>query len=38
MVAHRDGVAVACVVEEGVTGGGSAGPVLHALLSAAPRS
>ncbi len=38
MVAHRDGVAVACVVEEGVTGGGSAGPVLHALLSAAPSS
>ncbi|MDX3413167.1 penicillin-binding transpeptidase domain-containing protein [Streptomyces sp. MD20-1-1] len=38
MVAHRDGVAVACVVEEGVTGSGSAGPVLHALLSAAPRS
>ncbi len=38
MVAHRDGVAVACVVEEGITGGGSAGPVLHALLSAAPSS
>ncbi|QDI69977.1 penicillin-binding protein [Streptomyces calvus] len=38
MVAHRGGVAVACVVEEGVTGGGSAGPVLHSLLSAVPES
>lgn len=38
MVAHRGDVAVACVVEEGVTGGGSAGPVLHALLSAVPES
>ncbi|CAL9521487.1 penicillin-binding transpeptidase domain-containing protein [Streptomyces griseomycini] len=38
MVAHRDGVAVACVVEEGVTGGGSAGPVIHELLSAVPAS
>ncbi|WP_437034295.1 penicillin-binding transpeptidase domain-containing protein [Streptomyces sp. enrichment culture] len=38
MVAHRGGVAVACVVEEGVTGGGSAGPVLRDLLAAAPAS
>ncbi|MEU9349980.1 penicillin-binding transpeptidase domain-containing protein [Streptomyces griseoloalbus] len=38
MVAHRGDVAVACVVEEGVTGGGSAGPVIHALLSAVPES
>jgi hypothetical protein len=38
MVAHRGGVAVACVVEEGVTGGGSAGPVLHDLLAAVPAS
>ncbi|MEV8594273.1 penicillin-binding transpeptidase domain-containing protein [Streptomyces sp. NPDC052012] len=37
MVAHRGNVAVACVVEEGVTGGGSAGPVLHSLLSAVPE-
>ncbi|PZT69031.1 penicillin-binding protein [Streptomyces sp. SW4] len=37
MVAHRDGVAVAVVVEEGVTGGGSAGPVVHSLLSAVPE-
>ncbi|MET8789120.1 penicillin-binding transpeptidase domain-containing protein [Streptomyces pseudogriseolus] len=38
MVAHRGGVAVACVVEEGVTGGGSAGPVVYGVLSGAPRS
>ncbi|GGX13263.1 penicillin-binding protein [Streptomyces malachitofuscus] len=38
MVAHRGNVAVACVVEEGVTGGGSAGPVLRELLSAVPES
>lgn len=38
MVAHRGNVAVACVVEEGVTGGGSAGPVIKALLSAVPES
>ncbi|MEW2073880.1 penicillin-binding transpeptidase domain-containing protein [Streptomyces sp. NPDC013433] len=38
MVAHRGGVAVACVVEEGVTGGGSAGPVIRSLLSAVPES
>ncbi|WP_320773188.1 penicillin-binding transpeptidase domain-containing protein [Streptomyces sp. CRN 30] len=37
MVAHRGNIAVACVVEEGVTGGGSAGPVLHSLLSAMPQ-
>ncbi|MDT6986508.1 penicillin-binding transpeptidase domain-containing protein [Streptomyces lusitanus] len=36
MVAHRGGVAVACVVEEGVTGGGSAGPVVYGVLSAGP--
>lgn len=36
LVAHRGNVAVACVVEEGVTGGGSAGPVLRSLLSAVP--
>ncbi|MFF1276111.1 penicillin-binding transpeptidase domain-containing protein [Streptomyces marokkonensis] len=38
MVAHRGNVAVACVVEEGVTGGGSAGPVIRDLLSAVPES
>jgi cell division protein FtsI/penicillin-binding protein 2 len=38
LVAHRGGVAVACVVEEGVTGGGSAGPVIRSLLSAVPES
>ncbi|MGA5551931.1 penicillin-binding transpeptidase domain-containing protein [Streptomyces pseudogriseolus] len=37
MVAHRGGVAVACVVEEGVTGGGSAGPVVYGVLSAVPQ-
>ncbi|RSS30227.1 penicillin-binding transpeptidase domain-containing protein [Streptomyces sp. WAC08452] len=37
MVAHRGNVAVAVVVEEGVTGGGSAGPILHSLLSAVPE-
>ncbi|MDA4886870.1 penicillin-binding transpeptidase domain-containing protein [Streptomyces sp. MS2A] len=36
LVAHRGNVAVAVVVEEGVTGGGSAGPVVHSLLSAVP--
>ncbi|GAA2274440.1 hypothetical protein GCM10010415_47220 [Streptomyces atrovirens] len=35
MVAHRGNV---CVVEEGVTGGGSAGPVIRSLLSAVPES
>ncbi|MFH9572508.1 penicillin-binding transpeptidase domain-containing protein [Streptomyces sp. NPDC017454] len=35
LVAHRGNVAV--VVEEGVTGGGSAGPVVHSLLSAVPE-
>jgi hypothetical protein len=35
-VAHRGNVAVACVVEEGVTGGGSAGPVVRDLLAAVP--
>ncbi|WP_369196756.1 penicillin-binding transpeptidase domain-containing protein [Streptomyces djakartensis] len=36
LVAHRGNVAVACVVEEGVTGGGSAGPIVRSLLTAAP--
>ncbi|MEU0458235.1 penicillin-binding transpeptidase domain-containing protein [Streptomyces sp. NPDC006129] len=36
LVAHRGNVAVACVVEEGVTGGGSAGPAVRALLAAVP--
>jgi len=38
LVAHRGDVAIACVVEEGVTGGGSAGPVIRSLLSAVPES
>ncbi|MFJ5561658.1 penicillin-binding transpeptidase domain-containing protein [Streptomyces sp. NPDC093250] len=38
MVAHRGNVAVACLVEEGVTGGGSAGPVIRELLTAVPES
>ncbi|WP_189741146.1 penicillin-binding transpeptidase domain-containing protein [Streptomyces tendae] len=37
LVAHRGNVAVAVVVEEGVTGGGSAGPIVHSLLSAVPE-
>ncbi|MFJ4470011.1 penicillin-binding transpeptidase domain-containing protein [Streptomyces sp. NPDC089424] len=37
LVAYRGNVAVACVVEEGVTGGGSAGPVVHSLLKAVPE-
>ncbi|MEU3662127.1 penicillin-binding transpeptidase domain-containing protein [Streptomyces sp. NPDC032940] len=37
LVVHRGGVAVAVVVEEGVTGGGSAGPIVHSLLSAVPE-
>ncbi|MFB7599665.1 penicillin-binding transpeptidase domain-containing protein [Streptomyces sp. NPDC056160] len=36
LVAQRGNVAVACVVEQGVTGGGSAGPILHNLLSSVP--
>ncbi|MEU9121119.1 penicillin-binding transpeptidase domain-containing protein [Streptomyces sp. NPDC048506] len=36
LAAHRGNVAVACVVEHGVTGGGSAGPVLRSLLAAVP--
>ncbi|MFD8149433.1 penicillin-binding transpeptidase domain-containing protein [Streptomyces sp. NPDC059720] len=36
LVAHRGNVAVACVVEEGVTGGGSAGPIVRSLLAEAP--
>ncbi|MEU6000374.1 penicillin-binding transpeptidase domain-containing protein [Streptomyces sp. NPDC047197] len=35
-VAHRGNVAVACVVEKGVTGGASAGPVVRSLLDAVP--
>ncbi|MGW5865286.1 penicillin-binding transpeptidase domain-containing protein [Streptomyces sp. NPDC055239] len=35
-VAHRGNVAVACVVEKGVTGGSSAGPVVRSLLDAVP--
>lgn len=35
-VAHRGNVAVACVVEKGVTGGSSAGPVVRDLLAAVP--
>ncbi|MEU6762605.1 penicillin-binding transpeptidase domain-containing protein [Streptomyces sp. NPDC046853] len=35
-VAHRGNVAVACVVEKGVTGGASAGPVVRSLLRAVP--
>ncbi|MFI9150513.1 penicillin-binding transpeptidase domain-containing protein [Streptomyces sp. NPDC053367] len=38
LVAHRGDVAVACVVEEGVTGGGSAGPVVRELLATMPQS
>lgn len=34
--AYRGNVAVACVVEQGVTGGGSAGPVIRNLLAAVP--
>jgi cell division protein FtsI/penicillin-binding protein 2 len=36
IVAHRGNVAVACVVEKGVTGGSSAGPVVRDLLAAVP--
>ncbi|AOR30570.1 penicillin-binding protein [Streptomyces fodineus] len=36
LVAYRGNVAVACVVEQGITGGGSAGPILHSLLAAVP--
>ncbi|GGS36812.1 penicillin-binding transpeptidase domain-containing protein [Streptomyces griseoviridis] len=36
LVAHRGNVAVACVVEEGLTGGGGAGPVVRSLLAAMP--
>ncbi|MGW6026329.1 penicillin-binding transpeptidase domain-containing protein [Streptomyces sp. NPDC055099] len=35
-VAYRGNVAVACVVEKGVTGGASAGPVVRDLLGAVP--
>ncbi|MGW7069268.1 penicillin-binding transpeptidase domain-containing protein [Streptomyces sp. NPDC054855] len=35
-VAYRGNVAVACVVEKGVTGGASAGPVIRSLLGAVP--
>ncbi|MFE7301894.1 penicillin-binding transpeptidase domain-containing protein [Streptomyces sp. NPDC057579] len=36
IVAHRGNVAIACVVEQGKTGGASAGPVVRSLLSDAP--
>lgn len=36
LVAHRGNVAIACVVEEGKSGGGSAGPVIKELLTAVP--
>ncbi|MGP3691523.1 penicillin-binding transpeptidase domain-containing protein [Streptomyces sp. IBSNAI002] len=36
LVAHRGNVAIACVVEEGKTGGGSAGPVIKEILTAVP--
>ncbi|RLU83615.1 penicillin-binding protein [Streptomyces griseocarneus] len=36
IVAHRGNVAVACVVEQGQTGGASAGPVVRELLGAVP--
>jgi hypothetical protein len=36
LVAHRGNVAVACVVEQGVTGGRSAGPVIRDLLTTVP--
>ncbi|MGO4748322.1 penicillin-binding transpeptidase domain-containing protein, partial [Streptomyces sp. 2MCAF27] len=36
LVAHRGNVAIACVVEQGDTGGSSAGPIVHDLLAAVP--
>lgn len=36
LVAYRGNVAVACVVERGVTGGGSAGLIVHSLLATVP--
>ncbi|MFJ3234634.1 penicillin-binding transpeptidase domain-containing protein [Streptomyces sp. NPDC086787] len=36
LVARRGNVAVACVVEKGVTGGSSAGPIVRGLLAAVP--
>ncbi|MFF7457239.1 penicillin-binding transpeptidase domain-containing protein [Kitasatospora sp. NPDC008115] len=36
LVARRGNVAVAAVVEQGVTGGASAGPILRSLLAAVP--
>ncbi|GAA2274461.1 penicillin-binding protein [Streptomyces ruber] len=36
LVAHRGDVAVACVVEQGVSGAASAGPVVRALLRSVP--
>ncbi|GHF06667.1 penicillin-binding transpeptidase domain-containing protein [Streptomyces morookaense] len=33
LVAHRGNVAIACVVEQGKTGGASAGPVVRSVLS-----
>ncbi|SFF23309.1 NTF2-like N-terminal transpeptidase domain-containing protein [Actinacidiphila alni] len=36
LVVHRGNIAIACVVEAGVTGGGSAGPIVHDILRAMP--
>ncbi|MEU3855693.1 penicillin-binding transpeptidase domain-containing protein [Streptomyces sp. NPDC029554] len=36
LVAYRGNVAVACIVEQGITGGGSAGPVIRDLFSTVP--
>ncbi|MFK4269056.1 penicillin-binding transpeptidase domain-containing protein [Streptomyces milbemycinicus] len=36
LVAHRGNVAIACVVEQGDSGGSSAVPVVHDLLAAVP--
>ena len=38
LVAYRGNVAVACVVEQGVTGGGSAGPIVHNMLATVPTT
>lgn len=34
LVAYRGNVAIACLVEAGITGGGSAGPIVHDILAA----
>lgn len=36
LVAYRGNVAVACIVEQGITGSGSAGPVVRDLFDAVP--